>query len=229
MRGRLLLAAALLLVVPDPARPDEEPRALLVFRNGDHRWVFEATAFPFADAGTSAISEALIASLRSRGFLPEADTARRLSGLEFETMGVRGGPVVFPKEWLEALRERRDLEVLVANGGRFPEGYVPAGREKPAEIPPLDFLGAKLVLEIVGGEPRARVTEAPEGSRARKIGLATGDAILEVNGTAVGPAALLLFEERAAAGTQQGLRVRRTHGEIERVVVDSWDRASAGR
>jgi hypothetical protein len=221
MRGRLLLAAALLLVLPSVVPADEPPRvdahAVLVFECGAHRWVFlEADAL--APGGLGFLLNRLVPAMHARGFHLTEECQERLRELV----------VAYLKGPSEAERDQ-DAEALVAGGGKFPEGYVPAGREKRAEIPPLDFLGAKVVLEIVGGEPRARVTDAPEGSRARKIGLGRGDAILEVNGTVVGPGALLLFEERAAAGAQQGLRVRRTHGEIERVVVDSWDRASAGR
>jgi S1-C subfamily serine protease len=116
----------------------------------------------------------------------------------------------------------RDAAALVAGDGKLPEGFVPAGRAAPGEIPPLPVLGGTVVLEIVGGEPRARVTAAPEGSRARKIGLREGDLILEVGGKGVGPRNLSALDESPPAGGQHTLRVRRTHGGIEQVAIDSW-------
>ena len=232
VRGRLLLAAALVLLVPNPARPDEEPRAavspdrLLVFECGSHKWVFDAGEFPFGwFEDELRIAEELVRTLRARGFVPTAETAARLTKLQQVTMmGVRTrlyepGTVEFD----------RDLEVLIANGGRFPEGYQPGGRMKPSDPPELEFLGATVLLVIVNGEAWGRLTEVPDGSRAQKIGLGKGDAIVGVNAEVVGPRGLRLFEEAVAAGRQQGLRVRRTHGEIERIVVDSWDRAPTGR
>jgi hypothetical protein len=80
-----------------------------------------------------------------------------------------------------------------------------------------------LVLEIVGGEARARVTAAPEGSRARKMGLSEGDVVLEVDGQRPGPRVLLGLDDSASKTTQHALSVRRTHGGIERIVIDSWE------
>jgi hypothetical protein len=140
------------------------------------------------------------------------------------TLQARGWRLEQVVDWPapEPTPAERDAAALVAGDGKLPEGYVPAGREAPGEIPPLPVLGGTVVLEIVGGEPRARVTAAPEGSRARKIGLREGDLILEVGGKGVGPLVLAALDESPPAGGQHTLRVRRTHGGIERIEIDSW-------
>ena len=229
MRGRLLLAAALLLVASNRGGADEEPRAdpaalerevLRFFRllqqveeiprpaaRRPDAWLIAeftqgATRFEAVLDGAEAESHAaLVATMRARGWRLERVVA-------WEAPGPTPG--------------EQDAAAVVAGDGKLPEGFVPAGREAPGEIPPLPVLGGMVVLEIVGGEPRARVTAAPEGSRARKIGLREGDLILEVGGKGVGPLVLAALDDSPPAGGQHTLRVRRTHGGIERIEIDSW-------
>lgn len=137
-----------------------------------------------------------------------------------EVMGARGLAPLRRERWLGATPE--DLEALVAGGGSLPEGYVPRGLADPEALPPFLLLGASVELRLVGGEARAVLTAVPKGSKAQKIGLREGDAVLEVGGRTVGPAVLLESEVAAELGTQQTLRVRRSHGEIERIVLESW-------
>lgn len=147
-------------------------------------------------------------------------------------LSTRGATLLRAEAWPEpatpeatASPRAPDVVELLRGRGHLPPGYVPHGERPPQALPPLPFLGATVVLELVEGAPQARLLTLPEGCLARKMGLREGDAVLSLGGLPVDPASLAGFAgPGGGGGPQRSLLVRRTHGEIERIVLASWAR-----
>lgn len=162
---------------------------------------------------------------RAEWIVDGLDEGQRLTLLGL--LARRGHRAVALERWPAAPAARDpDLVALLEGQGRLPPGHVPHGQRAPVPLPPLWVLGGRLALELHEGEARAVVLEALPGSTLANIGLTVGDAVLTIDGRPVDPRGLLGLGLPERPGVQRTLRVRRTHGGIEQIVLAAWVRAA---